>query len=256
MRKARRVVLGLGLALLALEGAARLLSGPPEYFARHPFVPDLGFAPVPGAHQELCDERGRFPWTLNASGYRGPDLPEAGSEPVADEVRILFVGDSFLAGWNVREESLLPAAAQKALAARGIPVRSFNASCSGYGTGQELLLLQKYGERVRPRFVVLCLYSGNDLVDNSLELAGRTNVSNGAWVRPYFVLDERGELRATYLHTWVAGLRRVSRLVTLLDHRFFWWSYRRQGQYVEAGYKIESGQRLRRRLLPNKSWEV
>ena len=258
MGSIRRVVPWLVLAggILALEGGARLLAGPPEYFQGHPFVPDLGFAAIPGAHFELCDPRGSYPWTLNSSGFRGPDLPAAGSEPAGEELDILFVGDSFLAGWDVREESLLPAATQSALKARGIAARSFNVSCSGYGTAQELLLLRKYGERVRPRFVVLCLYSGNDVVDNSLELSGRTTVSNGAWVRPYYVLDEHGELRATSLHPGIAALRRFSRLATLLDHRLFQLRYRKLGQYVEDGFTIDPQQRLRQRLLPNKALEV
>jgi hypothetical protein len=142
------------------------------------------------------------------------------------------VGDSFLQGWNVRAEALLPHSAQAELARRGVAAECFSLSGSGHGTGQELLHLRRHGARVAPDWVVLCVYSGNDVIDNSLDLAGRTTVSAGAWVRPYFVLDEAGELEQTWLHPWRARLRAASRLYTLLDHRAYRRRYRDQGQYL------------------------
>src|SRR5688572_32887345 len=106
MPRAKQVlVLGLsvGATLLVVEALARLCSGPPEYLEGHPFDPELGFAEVPGSGTWTCDERGKYRWVLNSRGFRGPELPAAGT-PAGAGPRILFVGDSFLYGWGVRSE--------------------------------------------------------------------------------------------------------------------------------------------------------
>lgn len=261
MSKANKlVVLGVACAssLVLVEVVARACFAVPEYFEGHPFDAELGFTSIPGTRFTCCDGDGTFPWTLNESASRGPDLPARGSPARAGVPRLLFVGDSFLAGWNVREEALIPFSAQAALAGQGLETECFSVSCSGYGTGQELLLLRKYGERVRPDFVVLCMYTGNDVVDNSLDLAGLTTVSNGAWVRPYFVPDENNELEPSHLHPLRAWFRRYSRTFTLLDHRAFRHRYREHGQYVreKAGRPVDQSERLRLGLIPSADLEL
>lgn len=248
---------GLG-TLLAVEGLVRACVPPPQYFLSFPFEPLLGFANNPDRADRLCDAEGPYVYRTNARGFRGPDLPAPDEPPPPGVRRLLFLGDSFLEGWKVREEALLPASTQTALAGHGLAVQSFNLSSSGYGTGQELLLLRRHGARVRPEVVVLCLYSGNDVVDNSLDLAGRTTVSTGAWVRPYFVLGEDGALRQTYLHPWSARLRALSRVYTLVDHRAYRWLYREQGQYLreEEGRPVDPWKRLRQRLVMGADLEL
>ena len=52
---------------------------------------------------------------------------------------------------------------------RLVPERRFevvNLAVSAYGTHQEVLTLRRYGARVRPCWVVLGFYPGNDLSDN------------------------------------------------------------------------------------------
>ena len=253
MRRPRLLVAGLVVlgTALAAELAARALFAPPEFFEGHPYDPELGFVSIPGKRYDCCDERGRYLWAVNSSGFRGPELP-APDEPAPEGVRrLLFIGDSFLEGWHVREEDLMPFSAATGLTARGLPAQSFVLDSSGYGTAQELLCFRRYGARVRPDWVVLCLYSGNDVIDNTLALAGRTRVSTGAWVRPYFVLDEAGELELTFLHPWRARLRRWSRLFAHFDRRAYVWRYREEGDYLrpEPDRPIDPHQRMAKGLV-------
>jgi len=243
-------------SLLAVEIVARVGTRPPEYVDGFPFDGELGFRPQGPQRFQFCDGRGPYPFVLNADGFRGPELPAPDAPRPEGRPRLVFFGDSFLYGWSVREEALLPFSTRTALAARGIEAESYCLASSGYGTGQELLLLRRHAQRLRPDVVVLCLYTGNDLADNTLELAGRTTVSTGAWVRPYFVLDEEGTLEPTYLHPWRAALRRWSRAFTLLDHRHYRWRYQEQGQYLRADLELGVAERVRAGLAPSSELEL
>jgi hypothetical protein len=103
--------------------------------------------------------------TYNAWGFRGP-IPDP--NPVANVTRILLIGDSQTEGLQVRHEETYGAVLQRALE-RLVPGQRFevvNLAVSAYGTHQEVLTLRRYGARVRPCWVVLGFYPGNDLSDN------------------------------------------------------------------------------------------
>lgn len=114
----------------------------------------------------LTDEQGDFPFRLNSHGFRGPEPDE---EPPADPSKrqILFVGDSFLIGYRVREGQLMPAVTESALAAGGSPSRVTSIAGDGYGTGQQLILLRRHlasladRKLARPDVVMLCFRSAS-----------------------------------------------------------------------------------------------
>lgn len=205
------------LALVAAELGARAFLLPPRYIGVMRYDPELGFRQVPHRAAENHDEFGAFEYRLNDEGFRGRELPE-GPAPAGTE-RLLFVGDSFLNAWAVREEHLMMHAAEERLAERGRAVESYSLCCDDYGTSQELLLLREHGPRVQPDAVVLAFYPNNDLVNNSLALAGRTSNSPGDLLRPYLHFTPEGEERTHYLQPVRSFFRRHSRLFTKLERR-------------------------------------
>jgi hypothetical protein len=216
-----RVALATGATLATLlvcEAAARWLLPPPRYH-REPLELDaaLGFRGIPHFREELEDELGRYTFELDAEGLRGRDLPAAAAPDGVS--RWLLVGDSFLVGHAVREEALVASRLEAALRARGRPVEVYNLAAPDYGTAQELLLLRRLGPALAPEQVVLFVYPANDLANNSMLLAGRTEVSAGDPIRPYLVPGADGGLELRQLHPIRAVLRRHSRLFALLERR-------------------------------------
>jgi hypothetical protein len=153
---------------------------------------------------------GDFTFRLNAAGLRGPELPDPDAEPTSAR-RIAFLGDSFLLGEAVRDQQLVSTLTRDALRAQGESVEIYNLAGIDTGTAQQLMMLREFAPQLRPTEVVLFLYTGNDLINNSIELAGRSRVSAGDYIRPYLLADG-GELLRTHTHPVRAWLRHHSRL--------------------------------------------
>ncbi|MEX1024125.1 MAG: hypothetical protein WD226_03525 [Planctomycetota bacterium] len=200
--------------LFLLEGVALLILEPPHYVWIYPFDAELGFRAFPRDPLPFRDEHGSFLQTWNSRGYRGPEYPE---HPESDGETILFVGDSFVQGYGVRDERMAHAVVERAFLDAGQSARCFTASGDSFGTVQELLLLRRVRADVRPDRVVLVFYSGNDVINNAPSLAGRTNASAGDYVRPYLAADGS----VAYLHPWRAALRARSRLFGRVEAHLF-----------------------------------
>lgn len=236
-------------ALVACEALARLLLPPPRYHdAPLELDPELGFRGIPGFRQELADDEGRYELALNRDGVRGRELPAAPAPRPAGEMRVLFVGDSFLVGQAVREEQLVTSRVEAALRARGLDAEAYNLSAIDWGTAQELLALRRSGPALAPDAVVLFLYPANDLINNTRALAQRTTVSAGDPIRPYLE-PEHDALRVRYLQPWRAWLRRHSRLFAVLERRVL-------GTRAVAPIREDYAQRLRQGLAPREDFEL
>ncbi len=112
----------------------------------------------------------------NSRGFRDKE-----HSPLKATPRILFLGDSFVWGYDVAQEERFTEKLQRKLP--GMEV--VNLGVSGYGTDQEWLLLQEEYGYYQPDIVCL-MVSSNDRRDNS---------SNSAYgyCKPYF-LKENGKL--------------------------------------------------------------
>ncbi len=136
----------------------------------------------------------RLHYRTNSLGFRGPE-PRA----VKDRPRVVFVGDSFTAGSDWHEEETFPRLVEKAL-----DVEVINLGVPAYDTGTELTALTHVGLPLKPDVVVLCIYTGNDIRENSREM--------GTLPRPTFSLDAQGALvphpftpRGERLGQWLLG---------------------------------------------------
>jgi hypothetical protein len=174
--------------LLLIELALRLMGWSFPIFIQ-PDV-DLGWSHRPGiigwsSHENTVYLR------MNRFGFRGPDWSQ---QPTADTFRIAVVGDSFVESSNLPDEYSLTRVIEKNL----VPCPAFtdrhveilNFGVSGYGTAQEYLLLKQKVVLFHPNLVLLAVYIGNDVSDNSRLLSIESQKA-----RPYFIKLPSGELQ-------------------------------------------------------------
>lgn len=132
-------------------------------------------------------QEGRAQVAINADGLRGPRV--APTKPPGT-VRIAVLGDSFAEAIHVPYEDSVCAVLARELEQRcatleGRHVEVLDFGVSGYGTAQELLTLREEVWRYSPDVVVLAVFTGNDMSDNSSVLDSGSYF-NGERCRPYF----------------------------------------------------------------------
>lgn len=159
---------------------------------------ELGQALAPGADVAFRTLEYATRVRVNSLGLRGPE-PEPGGR------RVLALGDSFTMAAQVDEEQAWPARLQAALAERsGQEVQVFNAGVDGYGTFQEVAMLQRVGRRLEVEAAVLAFYLGNDFRDN--------HAHREPWTQPRPLQDPRAvaawEFRRDLARRW-ASLSRI-----------------------------------------------
>ena len=162
------------VCMVLAEGAVRLLGYQPIWsFYSKPSVfwqhdPLLGWSHKPNSQGTYV---GPKPWPvefstpveINSDGLRGPDvapLPEHGK-------RVLFIGDSMLASFEVEYQKTFPMLIGAELTRTlGVPVQVINAGVRGYGTDQSYLYFRERGSKYRPDLVVH-IHSANDPRENT-----------------------------------------------------------------------------------------
>jgi hypothetical protein len=168
-------VVGFNLAVLlamlvAIEVALRLAG------VRFPafYQPDWerGYALRPGA-SGLWTREGRSRVRINADGLR--DGPHA-KRPPAGWLRVAVLGDSFSEALQVDQEQTWWHQLEQRLNSQtpcalrdGFPkgVEMVNFGVGGYGTGQQLLTWRLQARAFQPQIVLLAMYLGNDIQDNT-----------------------------------------------------------------------------------------
>ncbi len=159
---------------------------------------DYGWRPLPHVKK-----KGRY-WGrdqvafTNERGWR--DAPAALEAPPGTR-RIVTLGDSFTFGviadygerFTERLEQDLPA------------TEVINLGVTGYGTDQELRVLEEEGVRYRPDVVLLMAFLSNDLLDIQYE-------QNLGWPKPWYELGEEGLVLHPPQPSWVTRVRESSYL--------------------------------------------
>jgi hypothetical protein len=152
--------------------------------------PVRGVAFIPGA-KNAPGRDGRSTIEINSDGLRGPETPLARRPGT---YRVALIGDSFVAGFDVRFEATAgEVLARRLTALRGSPVEVLNFGHGGYGTTQELLTLQHEVWKYAPDLVLVAVTTGNDISDNYRPLKRSDYI-------PYFVYEgDRLVLDTTFL---------------------------------------------------------
>lgn len=104
-----------------------------------------------------------YEFRSNSRGLRGPEIPLARE---SDEFRIALLGDSFVAGFGVDDESLMTSQLQRRLnppSSESRRVQVINLGRVGASTVSELAIYESLGRAYRPDLVVLVYFLGNDL---------------------------------------------------------------------------------------------
>jgi hypothetical protein len=159
---------------------------------------------------------------INSLGFRDADH----SIRKADSKRILFLGDSFVAGLAVPFEQTFPRVVQSILDSNSHRWEAFNFGVAGFGTAQEMLAYERYGREFHPDFVILCFFAGNDVSDNSSQLSSNPRI--------YFHLDQQGNLVQENVSKVRSGIASF-----LNDHsRFYLWQ-KNQMRKLEFLYKTK-----------------
>jgi hypothetical protein len=95
--------------------------------------------------------------TTSSLGMRGsPEVPA-----VHGKQSILILGDSQTWGYGANDNEVFAHRLQEML---GDEVAVFNAGVLGYGTDQELLILQRVGRLIQPRLIIVAIHL-NDLTN-------------------------------------------------------------------------------------------
>lgn len=108
----------------------------------------------------------------NSLGFRDAERKNKKVKP-----RIMFIGDSFVWGYDVEQNERFTEKIQKKLKNYEI----INCGVSGYGTDQEYLIFKKYFSTVDPDIVFL-LFCDNDRIENTLN-------SRIIYYKPYLVIE-------------------------------------------------------------------
>lgn len=188
------LALGTELVLRRLR-PARLETAPA--LQPHVYSPVYGWSLRPGWRARTRDGR---TVRINDAGFRG-QAPVAGAPRRG---RVLLLGDSLTFGTGVEDGETF--AAQ--LAGLAPSLEPLNLGVSGYGTDQELLLLEREGLPLAPRVVVLNVCVGNDVLDNALPVY----VYDGVTPKPYFTV-EGATLRLHDEHVRLRGMPLLAREV-------------------------------------------
>ena len=205
----------LGLTFALAEGALRAAGytalhavySRPELFWRHDEL--LGWSLEPNAKGRFTGPRPfpiEFETTIetNSLGLRGPELaPRA-----PGELRVLFLGDSFVAGFEVEQAETFTALVEGRLARHlGVPVRTINAGVRGYGTDQSYLYFRERGRALGADLVV-AVFSANDFDDNVTLHRARRPFGKAAFaLRPNGALELVGAPVPLYeiCSSWILG---------------------------------------------------
>jgi lysophospholipase L1-like esterase len=209
-RYAPRFLLALAAALATLKLADAGLGWLTGTQERH----RLRLAP----RTELRHKSKEFDYLFRANklGLRGSDIPFA--KP-AGTVRIVVLGDSFVAGYGVAEEHLLTSLLDQELSKPrpqpGARIEVVNVGRVGTSTIRELDLYESLGRKFQPDLVILAYYLGNDLAEVVQE---QTDAELAGW-------SPAGRIRsATYrcfpnLYLELAMLRQSQRQLREFTHR-------------------------------------
>lgn len=171
--------------------------------------PHLGWTLRPGV-RGLFSAEGRAHVSVNSAGFR--DREHALDKPEGT-YRIAVLGDSYSEAMQVPMHSAYWAQLPARLAAcsfqRAREIEVLNFGVAGFGTAQQLLVLESVALRYRPDLVLLQFTNGNDVRNNSFALEAEKQ-------RPFFTLDAAGRLRVDSSFAYSEAHQRRSSLSSTL----------------------------------------
>jgi len=204
------------LALLLMEGALRLFW--PELFPHHTaglYVPHpvMGHVLAPGRKTRVTRPEYTVTVRTNADGFRGAELVPKGE----DTIRILCLGDWLTFGEGAEEDETYPVLLEQALR-RNYPERDIqviNAGLQQYGTLDELNYFEQIAPELRPDFIIVQFYAGDDFEQIAAPSRERHEFRDGT-------LEQRRSFTDTTGPRWLIALNWLKHR----SHAVYWISER------------------------------
>ena len=125
----------------------------------------------------------------NKLGFRGDDIS---TTPPEGAQRILLLGDSYTASWEVSEGQRWSDWLDRWLNAGQERYDVVNLGYPGYGTDREYLLYESYGNQLHANTVLLVMYVENDVSDSGEAIWKAPSLLRQT--RSFFTLDDSGGL--------------------------------------------------------------
>jgi lysophospholipase L1-like esterase len=129
--------------------------------------------------------------------------------------KLLVIGDSF-----TQATSVSTADTYQALLGKALDVRVYSYGASGFGTLQELMVLEDVIEQIDPD-IVLLQFCTNDFINNSFRLESKSTLNNNRMVRPYLTAGGTVYYGNPTQNPTLTALMERSQLVQLLVRRLF-----------------------------------
>jgi hypothetical protein len=148
------------------------------YTVVHRYDAELGWLPIPNTVATFAGSR-TISIQHNSLGLRDVEHERT------DRPTVLFVGDSFVWGYDVEASERFT----ELLRAEFPGMEIVNAGVNGYGTDQEYLLLNRLWSAFRPDMVVLNFTTSNDHNDNT------SNMISDGYYKPYLAQAAEGAWR-------------------------------------------------------------
>ncbi len=121
-------------------------------------------------------------YTIDKQGFR------KFGNPRSKKPKVFFVGDSFTLAEDASDDSTyFSVVAQRA------NVEVFAYGVGGFGSVQEMMILQKYIAQIQPDLVVM-QFTSNDFINNCYDLEFRS-IQNNNLIRPYLNINNKIEYR-------------------------------------------------------------
>jgi hypothetical protein len=181
------IVFGVVAALIIADIGVRIANHWFPYFYCYDQYRGWGLAPGVSGHY---DREGESFVRINHDGFRGPDYSKV--KP-PNTIRIAVLGDSYVEAIQVPENQTFTAVIKQQLGncpeLKGKRIETMNFGVDGYGTAQELFTLRRKVWQYSPDIVVLAIFLGNDIRNNSVALEGDQ-------CRPFYTYRD-GELTLT-----------------------------------------------------------
>ena len=133
----------------------------------------------------------------------------------ATRLKVLVIGDSFTQAINVSTEETYPA-----LLAEAIDVEVFSYGALGFGTLQELMVLEQVIKVVDPD-VVLLQFCTNDFINNSFKLESKSRLNTNRAMRPYLTSRGAVDYKNPAHSLTLTAIMAKSQLMELLATRLY-----------------------------------
>jgi chemotaxis protein histidine kinase CheA len=212
---------GLGLAIVREKverlGGAVAIESHPDAGTTFRIVLPLSLANFRGVLVDAGGQRYERRYSTNADGFR------SFGDVSATRRKLFVIGDSYTQAVDVSDDRTY-----HALLGKELNLEVFAIGVGGFGTLQELILVDDWVDRVKPDVVLLQL-AGNDFINNDYDLERASLGNNNALRRPYLGTD--GQVFYAFPRPWAAVRQ---------------WGNEHSHFLVFAFYRLDSIERRRR----------